>query len=75
MPLQKDAGLPDTNRRAPHKPGESPALRRSRKGVREGRESGGLHAGSKVGGEGLVMLEIPGIDGLGFAFGGAGQEQ
>ena len=33
---------------------------------------GGLDAGSKVGGEGLVVLEIPGIDGLGFAFGGAG---
>src|SRR5260370_696680 len=26
-PLQQDAGLPDTNRRDPHKPGESPALR------------------------------------------------
>jgi len=34
-----------------------------------------LDAGSKVGGEGLVVLEIPGIDGLGFAFGGASQEQ
>ena len=35
----------------------------------------GLDAGSKVGGEGLVMLEILGIDDLGFTFGGAGQEQ
>ena len=38
----------------------------------DGRGSGGLDAGSEVGGEGLVMLEIPSIDGLGFAFGGAG---
>ncbi len=39
------------------------------------RGSGGLDAGSKVGGEVLVMLEILGIDDLGFTFGGAGQEQ
>src|SRR5467141_2990415 len=38
----------------------------------DGRGSGGLDAGSEVGGEGLVMLEIPSIDGLGFACGGAG---
>ena len=40
--------------------------------VWDGRGSGSLDAGSKVGREGLVVLEIPGIDGLGFAFGGAG---
>src|SRR6266478_8508871 len=40
----------------------------------DGGGSGGLDAGSKVGGEGLVVLEIPGVDGQGFAFGGAGQE-
>ncbi|SRR5713226_8222262 len=36
------------------------------------RGSGGLDARSEAGGERLVMLEIPGIDGQGFAFGGAG---
>jgi hypothetical protein len=40
-----------------------------------GQESGGLDAGDKAGSEGLVVLEIPGIDGWGFAFGGAGEEQ
>jgi Glyoxalase superfamily protein len=38
----------------------------------DGRRSGSLDVGSKVGREGLVMLEIPSIDGLSFAFGSAG---
>ncbi len=38
----------------------------------DGRGSGGLDAGSEAGGEGLVVLEIPGVDGLGLAFSGAG---
>src|SRR5712692_7193753 len=33
LQLSQDAGLPDTHRRAPHKPGESPALRGLEKGA------------------------------------------
>jgi len=39
---------------------------------RDARESRGLDAGSEIGGEGVVVLEIPRIDGLRFAFRGAG---
>jgi hypothetical protein len=42
------------------------------KSYEHGGRPGGLYAGSQAGGEGLVMLDIPGIHGLGFAFGGEG---
>jgi hypothetical protein len=55
-PKSEDAGLPDKNRRDPHKPGESPALHNRGRRRRLGRAEPGLYMGSKGKNRSLAAL-------------------